>query len=131
MSGEKRSKGRSGTHTLGVRLRQLRQARGLTQTELARKVGVTQRVVTYYENEAATVSADLLAKFAKVLGVSADELLGTPAKPSAATELLPQSLRLWRKLKQVEALPPTERRQIVQLIEAFVERSELKRKKAS
>lgn len=37
----------------------------------------------------------------------------------------------WKKAGLVEKLPPIERRQVVQFIEALVERNEFKREKAS
>lgn len=116
---------------VGDRIRQLRKAKGLTQTQLGRLVGVTQRVVTYYENEGGTLAPDLLARFAKALDVSADHLLGRTASTAPLDSALPENLRLWRKLKQVEALPLPERRQVVQFIDALVERNTLKRQKAS
>jgi transcriptional regulator with XRE-family HTH domain len=121
------SKGQS----VGERLRQLRKAKGLTQTQLGKRVGVSQRVVTYYENEGGSLGPELLSKFAKALGVSADTILGNTGAQSTLGSALPDNLRLWRKLKQVETLSPPERRQVVQLIDALVERSTLKRQKAS
>lgn len=117
--------------TVGDRIRQLRKARGLTQTELGEAVGVTQRVVTYYENEGGTLAPELLLKFAQALGVSPNDILGRPRGAGSLDSALPDNLRLWRKLKQVETLPPPERRQIIQLIDALVERNSLKREKAS
>jgi hypothetical protein len=36
--------------------------------------------------------------------------------------------RLERRLQQLEKLPPNEKRQVLQLIDAFIEREELKKK---
>jgi transcriptional regulator with XRE-family HTH domain len=66
---------------LGERIAQARQAAGLTQAQLATKLGTTQRVVTYWEREAAGIRADQLAALAKVLNVSADYLLGIASHP--------------------------------------------------
>lgn len=38
----------------------------------------------------------------------------------------PQDTRLWRRFKQVEKLPAKERRQLLQLIDAFLEREKLR-----
>ena len=61
---------------LGERIAAARLEAGLTQQQLADKLGVTQRVVTYWEREAAGLRADQLAQLAEALGVSADYFLG-------------------------------------------------------
>jgi len=60
----------------GPRLAELRQARGLTQAELCKRVDASQRVIAYYENEEAQPPGALLADLAIALQASADELLG-------------------------------------------------------
>jgi transcriptional regulator with XRE-family HTH domain len=65
---------------LGERIAAARLEAGLTQQQLADKLGVTQRVVTYWEREAAGLRADQLAKLAEALGVSADFFLGREQK---------------------------------------------------
>ena len=39
------------SESTGDRIRELRKLRGFTQTELGKLIGVSQRVITYYENE--------------------------------------------------------------------------------
>jgi len=53
---------------------------GLTQKQLAEKLGTTQRVVTYWEREAVGLRADQLAQLAEALAVSADYFLGRQTK---------------------------------------------------
>ena len=60
----------------GERLAQLRKAAGYTQVEFAAEVGITQRMVAYYEVPNAQPPAHLLPQMAQVLGVGADVLLG-------------------------------------------------------
>jgi transcriptional regulator with XRE-family HTH domain len=60
----------------GERLAQLRKAAGYTQVEFAAEVGITQRMVAYYEALGAQPPAHLLPQVAQVLGVGADVLLG-------------------------------------------------------
>jgi len=117
--------------TLGERLRRLRKARGFTQTELAMAIGSSQRMVTYYEKHDGIPAAPVVLKLAEVLGATPEEILGLSRPRRRVEPESPENIRLWRKLKQVEKLSPTERRQVLQLIEALVERNELKRQKAS
>ena len=61
---------------LGQRIARARQEVGLTQKELAAKLDVTQRVVTYWEREAVGLRTEQLSALAKALGVSADYFIG-------------------------------------------------------
>jgi len=72
--------------SFGERLAQLRKGTGFTQAEFAAEVGITQRMVAYYEAPDAHPPAHLLPQMAQVLGVSADVLLGvSPAAPPKET----------------------------------------------
>ena len=51
----------------GTRLRSLRERAGLTQTQLARKVGVSQGNVATWERNAAVPPADMVARLAAAL----------------------------------------------------------------
>lgn len=66
--------------SLGERIAAARLEAGLSQQQLADKLGVTQRIVTYWEREAAGLRADQLAQLAEALGVSADFFLGRDQK---------------------------------------------------
>lgn len=109
----------------GPRLAKLRKEAGYTQVEFAEAVGVSQRMIAYYEAPEAMPPAHLLPEMAKVLNVSADVLLGTaPLKRPAKVG----TSRLERRLQQIEKLDAAEKRQILQLIDAFIERGQLRRK---
>ena len=61
---------------LSDKIRQLRHAQKLSQTELAEKIGVTQPYITEIEKGKKTPSVDVLEKLCGALGCSADFLLG-------------------------------------------------------
>lgn len=52
-----------------------RECLGLTQMELAQRIGVTQGAVTQWETGATKPSTDTLMKIAEVFGCTVDELL--------------------------------------------------------
>lgn len=62
------------------RIRYLRNQIGLTQKQLAEKVGVTMSVISYYELRERCPSPDILKKLAYVFHVSTDYLLGIDDK---------------------------------------------------
>ena len=57
------------------KMKQLREAKGYTQKELAEKVYVTQSMISRVEIGAAEPSLSLLGRIAESLGVEAAELL--------------------------------------------------------
>ncbi|MDP1608043.1 MAG: helix-turn-helix transcriptional regulator [Chlamydiales bacterium] len=109
----------------GRRLRKLRKAVGLTQIELAQELGVSRRIIDYYEREGRKPAAHLLANLAKTLNVTVDELLGI-APPKRETPKL--GARLERRLRQIEKMSPKAKKQILQLLDTFIEAEQLKKK---
>jgi transcriptional regulator with XRE-family HTH domain len=103
----------------GGRLAELRKAAGFTQEELAAEIAVSRRMIAYYEAESEHPPTALLPKLARALRISADELLGiAPAKKTAR----PGDNRLRRRLQQIEKLGAREKRQVLQVLDAFLER---------
>ena len=115
--------------SFGQRLSNLRKAAGFTQIELATELGVSQRMVAYYESPAATPPANLLPQIAAALGVSIDDLFGVGAKRRLVKQ--DGDSRLRRRLLAIEKLAVAEKRQVLQVIDAFIERGQLKRKAES
>ena len=107
------------------RLASLRKAAGFTQIELAAELGISQRMVAYYESPAATPPANLLPQIATALGVTIDELFGRSAKRKLVKQ--EGDSRLRRRLLAIEKLDLAEKRQVLQVIDAFIERGQLKR----
>jgi transcriptional regulator with XRE-family HTH domain len=102
----------------GTRLAELRQARGLSQEELAAAVDVSRRVIAYYEAQSAQPPGALLVDLARALRCSTDELLGV--KPVRET-LSPKTARLLKRLRRVEELPPADQRAVLKLVDAMLE----------
>ena len=65
--------------TMGKRIMTLRKEQGLTQEQLAEKLGVSAQAVSKWENDISCPDISILPQLADILHVSADELLG--AKP--------------------------------------------------
>lgn len=115
--------------SFGQRLAELRKAAGFTQVELAAELGISQRMVAYYESPSATPPAQLLPQIATILGLTIDELFGRSAKRRKAKQ--DGNSRLRRRLLAIEKLDVTEKRQLLQLLDAFIERGQLRRKAES
>ena len=61
---------------LPIRLKMIRTAAGLSQREMAERVGVSNKVLSFYEQGRNTPDAFFIARFAEVNQCSADYLLG-------------------------------------------------------
>ena len=108
----------------GETMARLRHAAGFSQRGLAAEIGISQRMVAYYEKETQHPPTQLLPALAKALGVSADQLLGIE---KTNDEFKQRDNHLWRRFSQVEKLPPPKRKQIVQILDAFLENERLKK----
>jgi len=62
--------------TIGKRIVQNRKRLGLTQDQLAEKLGVTAQAVSKWENDQSCPDITLLSQLADIFGISTDELLG-------------------------------------------------------
>lgn len=120
---------------IGEKVRQLRLARGLTQTELGKRIGVSQRLVAYYEGRGVSPAPELLVKLARALETSVEELVArTPAgkQPPAAKDdsrSRGETVYLWRHLKKLEQLPVQDRKSVLKMIDALA--AQAARRKAS
>jgi transcriptional regulator with XRE-family HTH domain len=102
----------------GTRLAALRQARGLTQDELGTAVGISNRMIAYYERQDAQPPGAILVELARALKVSTDELLGV--KP-VTEKLSPKTARLLKRLRRIEELPAADQRAVLKLVDAMLE----------
>jgi transcriptional regulator with XRE-family HTH domain len=110
------------TIKIGARIAHLRKDRGMTQKELAEHLGVSQPVVSDYENDVIRLPADVVAELAGVLKVSADELLGLDNAVASTKGI--QNRRLNRRLQAIEQLPKRDQEALLRTIDAFVSRAE-------
>jgi transcriptional regulator with XRE-family HTH domain len=108
--------------TIGQRVARLRKERGLTQQELAERLGLGQSNVSDYERGVLRVQgAELIVKLTQVLDVSADELLGLAPRPrsNGAT----RNRRFLRRLQQLDRLPARDQQAVLRTLDAFLAKS--------
>jgi putative transcriptional regulator len=78
----RKKSGTNGARTLGLLVRGYRQALGMSQRELALKVGVQRASISFIENDRRRPSATLLHSIADVLDIEQDRLF-LLARPEA------------------------------------------------
>ncbi|MEA2700440.1 MAG: hypothetical protein QOI66_4711 [Myxococcales bacterium] len=119
------SKQRGVKNVFGKRLAQLRKARGLTQTELGHKVGISFRMVAYYEGQTNYLPTHILPQLARALGVSVDELTD-----SSTASVVPVDVdgQVWRRFLRLHALPTRAKNAAIQQLDAILDRVEKRRR---
>lgn len=64
-------------NAIGKGIRFYRELKRMSQSDLAKKIGVTQRTISYYESGKRIPPADILKKLAILFNTTIDELVGT------------------------------------------------------
>ena len=81
------------------RLRELRTQAGLTQLQLAQRLGITKSVISFYELSERAPSPDVLIRLANIFRVSTDYLLELDKRETIdVTGLSQQEIALLRAL---------------------------------
>lgn len=96
----------------GSRIREMREALGLTQEQLAEIIDVGVLQINRYENNKTQPNADMLIRLAQGLGCSADYLLGLiddprTRNPSDRGDLNVKervAISAWRRGERIEAI---------------------------
>jgi len=99
----------------------LRKAAGYTLAEPAEAIGVSRRMIAYYETEAEHPPAAMLARLALTLRVSTDELLGLEEGKKLNSRT--PSRRVLRRLKKIEKLPKRDQDELLRTIDALLAKS--------
>jgi transcriptional regulator with XRE-family HTH domain len=103
----------------GERVAQARELAGLTQQQVADKLGTTQRVIAYWEREPVALRAEQLAALAETLNVSSDHLLGRPDAKSASLKGPTGKSRQF--FEAVSKLPRQQQEKIFTLLQPFAD----------
>lgn len=111
--------------TSGQRLARLRIERGYSQRSLAKETGISHRMIAYYEKQAQNPPAHVMPVLAKALDISIDQLFGIEKIKKEGKN---KDMRLWRRFSQIEKLDIKEKRQVIQLLDTFIEKEQLKQK---
>jgi transcriptional regulator with XRE-family HTH domain len=103
----------------GKRLADSRKQRGLTQKELAEKVGIRQYVIASYETGRSQMSLGLLHSVAEALAVEPSELIGQ-AQHAKKRGPISQIEQLTSKLSD---LPRNKQKVVVDMLEGFLKQT--------
>ena len=108
----------NGKETIGKRIASLRKRKGLTQAELAEKIGITRKLVSDYETDRTHLNDEMVIRFSIALSVSSDMLLGL--KNSEITKERHISLRIMRRMKEISGLPEKKKKAILRTLDDLI-----------
>ena len=106
----------------GQRLSAFRKKRGLTQTALAERLGITQKMVDYYERRAVNPSLALIERAADTLEVSVAELLGS--EPQTVRRKPGPASQLELRIERIKRLPRKDQEFVLRFLDTVLERAE-------
>ena len=102
--------------SLGSRIKALRKSRGLTQKDLAQRLGITFGQLNKYESGLNSPAPDLLVAMADLLAVTLDHLL---TGRNAGDQPL-NNTRLVDRVKIAEQFPVEDQETIIRLLDAMI-----------
>jgi transcriptional regulator with XRE-family HTH domain len=101
----------------GQRLHDLRQQAGLSQQQVAQRLGMSQRAYSHWERNPVALRPEQLQQLAAALQISVEELLGEPARKKRGAGPVGRMRRLFEAASK---LPRSQQEKIAAVVEAFV-----------
>ena len=107
---------------IGDKIRQIREARGLTQKEVALTIGMDQSQYSKIEKAKTDPSTSTLEKVAKAIGIGLSELFAD----DSFKDINSYDKSLMEKLQLIEQLDEDEKKSIFKIIDGLVSKKKLK-----
>ena len=104
----------------------LRKLKGLSQRDLAKLTGLSNRVIAYYETNSSVPSIDKLEKVANALKISIAELIDPHYSDKSFLKL---NTRTLKKIKLLEQLSLKDQKKVLDYIQALIDQNKLKQEK--
>lgn len=105
---------------LGERITALRERAGLSQTQLAAKLGLGQQTVAYWERRASTLKSEQIKAIAEALQAAPEEILGMNAPKRRGAGPVGKARQVFERVSQ---LPRSRQQKIVEVVEALLKAS--------
>jgi len=102
---------------IGKRIAHYRKLQGFSQEALAEKMGLSQRQIATYETGRTHLNDEMIIRFALILKVPTDELLGLKSLRSSADA---PALRMTRRICDLSRLPEPKRKAILRTLDDLI-----------
>ena len=106
-----------GEKTIGERIANFRKKKGWTQNQLAEKIGLTQGLISAYENDTRKLSAEMIARFAITFNVTTDKIIGLQLDTDEDIEV---NLRLMKRIHKISVLPKSKQKMILRTLDTLI-----------
>lgn len=103
---------------LGNRIQELRKLQNWSQSDLAKKVGISYAQIGRYETKDAQPPAEVLKKIADALDTSIDYLISGNKDEKAKASL--KDAEVIRCFKEIDNLPENEKAPLMKIISAYI-----------
>jgi len=107
---------------LGQRIAQARKALGLTQTQVAEQLGISQQTQAHYEVGRLRIAVATLVPLAALLHCSVDELLHDQETAKGSQKRGPAS-RLQQQIEQVRQLPRAKQQFVMEMLDTVLQQA--------
>ena len=111
--------------TLGERIKLRRKELGMSQSDLAEKVGISYAQIGRYETKDAQPPTKTLTAIADALGISPDYLIYGTSDEKAKTRL--SDPELINQFKAIEAMDEEDKNVVKKLIDAFITKKSIQK----
>lgn len=108
---------------ISEKIKKLREDKGWSQTQLAKKLNMQSQNISRYERGLFTPSTETLTKFAEIFGVSTDYLL---SEAEDSSEYCFKDKQLLSYFEEVDKLNEKDRNLIKGLIESVLAKNKIK-----
>ena len=106
----------------------IRKTKGISQRDLAKKTGISTRMIAYYEGKSSIPSIEILKKLANALNVTVAELVDPEHKIQEIQNL---NTRTIKKIQLLEQLPPEDQRKVLDYIKDLLDKNKLQKQLVS
>jgi transcriptional regulator with XRE-family HTH domain len=103
--------------SIGSRIANIRKKLGLTQNDLAERIGIQRTQVTDYEIGRLHLSDEMVIRFAIALSVSSDQILGLKKLESDSMA----DLKITKRLKAIEELSASDQKKVLQNLDLIIQ----------
>lgn len=102
---------------VGERLALIRKRKGFTQQSLADAMGISRKQITDYETGRVHMNDQMVIRFALILKVSSDTLLGLKDIDFPIENF---SIRVTKRLRELEQLPEKRKQTILKVLDELI-----------
>ncbi|SDT50954.1 helix-turn-helix domain-containing protein [Pseudomonas granadensis] len=103
---------------MGSRIAHLRMVHEITQTRLARALGLSRQTFQGYEEGTRSMPVTTLVKMAFALRIPVEELLGVPSYTETPRRSLTSTW--YRRLQSINELPKVQQKVVAQMLDALI-----------